>query len=175
MAARIAVSAGHFSDSDGANFDGFFEHSEAVKWRDLILARLGDKGVKVQNGRLGDKIAHINSFRPACAVEIHFNADARRLGKGSETLYAPGSKNGEELAKAVQSAISSVCSPNRGIKEGWYRMEVGGTVDAFLRKTICPAIIVEPFFIHERSRIEASRETVCDLIAEALLGWVNES
>lgn len=170
--ARVAVSAGHFSDSDGANFDGFFEHSEAVKWRDLILAKLGEQGIKVQNGRLTDKIAYVNKFRPDAAIEIHFNADARHLGTGSETLYAPGSERGEALAKAIQAAISSVCSPNRGVKEGWYRMQVGGTVDAFLRKTICPAVIIEPFFIHERSRIEASREIACDLIAEAIQEWL---
>jgi hypothetical protein len=42
-------------------------------------------------------------------------------------------------------------------------------VDAFLRLTKPPATIVEPFFINELARISDLRETVCEVMAEALI------
>jgi hypothetical protein len=89
------------------------------------------------------------------------------------------------VAETVQKAISSFCTPNRGIKEGWYRMDRPGhvdykgdvegdeVVDAFLRDTKPPAIIVEPFFINELTKINALRETICEVMAEALTESAN--
>jgi len=184
---KIAVSAGHYAAAQGAAYQDLTEWAEAKKWQALILQHLGPAGIAVSHTNLSRKIAEINQQALNCAVEIHFNSDGKRAGRGSETLFSPYSRRGQSLADSVQKIISPICTPNRGIKAGWYRMDKPGhvdyagdvegdeVVDAFLQKTKCPAIIVEPFFIHEASKIEANREVVCELIAQALIEWCKGS
>ena len=72
------------------------------------------------------------------------------------TLYYPGSVKGKALASSVNSSVGLVLnSRNRGVKEGWYRMDRPGVedyqgdvdgdenIDYFLAQTTCPAIIFE--------------------------------
>lgn len=179
---KIAVSAGHDPVRRGACFEGVCEHELTVPWQLTLLHYLAEVGRKVPSDLpLARKIAYINSFDDnTIAVEIHFNAGNVKA-KGCETLYAPGSRRGMRTAETVQKAISSFCSPNRGIKEGWYRMDRPGhidykgdvegdeIVDAFLRKTKPPAIIVEPFFIYELTKIETLRDPICEVMASALI------
>jgi N-acetylmuramoyl-L-alanine amidase len=179
---KIAVSAGHDPRRRGACYGKICEHDLTVSWQQSLLKYLDTAGVKVpSNLPLRHKIAWINATPDiTSAVEIHFNAGSIKA-KGCETLYAPNSRRGMRIAENVQKAISSFCAPNRGIKEGWYRMDRPGhvdykgdmegdeIVDAFLRQTRMPAIIVEPFFIHELTRIDELRETVCEVMAEALI------
>lgn len=47
-------------------------------------------------------------------------------------------------------------------------------VDYFLRATNCPAIIVEPYFLHEHPRIIANRDVVCMVIAETIAGRLDQ-
>ncbi len=186
---RIAISAGHDNKRRGACFNNVCEHDLTVPWQHALLTYLGSNGVRVPPDLpLRDKIAWINADRTIdMAVEIHFNSDAAHKGSGCETLYAPRSRKGKALAETVQAAMSSFCAPNRGAKEGWYRMDRPGhvdyagdidgdeTVDAFLGRTRCPAIIVEPFFIHEQARILALREVVCEVMADALQHYTQRS
>jgi N-acetylmuramoyl-L-alanine amidase len=179
---KIAVSAGHDPRKRGACFEGFCEHELAVKWQASVMSYLGEDGIRVPpDVPLMSKIKWINAHPEiTVAIEIHFNAGGFGA-KGCETLYAPNSSRGMRVAETVQKAISSFCAPNRGIKEGWYRMDRPGhsdypgdvegdeIVDAFLRLTKPPAIIVEPFFINELIRINELRETVCEVMAEALI------
>lgn len=179
----IAVSAGHNSGAQGAVFGSVTEWQKAIEWQRLIILGLSQRGMRadtVPSVSLSQKIDHINRSGADLAIEVHFNSDPAHKGTGSETLFCPGSEKGEELATDVQRAISAFCSPNRGAKEGWYRMDVPGhedykgdvdgdeVKDAFLSKTNCTAIIVEPFFIHELDRIDANASAVCDVIAGVL-------
>lgn len=180
---KIAIAAGHDPKRRGACYDGVCEHELAIGWQMAILANLGAHGRAVPpNMALREKIRWINAYPDtSLAVEIHFNAAGTTKATGCETLYMPGSSKGRRAAEIVQNAISSLCAPNRGVKEGWYRMDRPGQVDykgdvegdeivdAFLRQTKAPAIIIEPFFIHELSRIEVMREPVCAVIAGALI------
>jgi N-acetylmuramoyl-L-alanine amidase len=180
---KIAVSAGHDPKRRGACSGDVCEHDLTVPWQLTILSYLGDAGLRVpSDAPLKQKIVWINEHPDiTIAAEIHFNAGGGKKTKGCETLYAPRSVRGKLAAATVQKAMSTFCSPNRGIKEGWYRMDRPGhkdyvgdvegdeVVDAFLRSTKPPAIIIEPFFIHELGRIEAHRETVCEVIAAALV------
>lgn len=153
-----------------------------MKYRDAIAAalkRLNVETVIVPPGTLSMKIGLINSKRCDAALEVHFNSDPGRKGRGSETLYTPGSLHGHQLAVLIQKKLAGLCPPDRGVKEGWYRMDVPGrkdyaedvdgdeAIDAFLARTNCPAVIVEPFFIHELDRIESARAAVCQAIADA--------
>lgn len=166
----ILISAGHHPEKPGACFEGFCEHDEAVRWVGLLCELLGEhKCVKVPTGGLKSKVAFINARAPTVALEVHFNSDPTHAGRGSETLYYPGSEAGRALAERMQSALGALLPPDRGPKEGWYRMNRKFGPDYFLAKTKCTAIIVEPEFIHNMGIIRTNRQKACELIAGVLL------
>jgi len=176
----ILVSAGHHEGAQGASWNGRSEWPQAVMWRNLIMTYLGDLGESVPSGLLRDKVEYINAANAVCAIEIHFNSakiNGEHVGRGCETLYYPGSVSGQVLANYVHAALVKDFTPDRGIKGGWYRMDQPGVVDYdgdvdgdekidyFLRKTNCPAIILEPDFIHRWDLIEHHRAHCCMGIA----------
>lgn len=185
----LLLSAGHYPKEPGACYPmdnrSWCEHEQAVKWMYRIGHYARDYTMVdfVPQVWLGDKVRWINEHNPKAdlAVEIHFNSNAGGRSKGSETLYCPRSMKGGLAARIVQEAISSILPPNRGTKEGWYRMDMPGhvdypgdiegdeKVDYFLKKTDPVALILEPEFIYNRSTIEAVREVACDVIAKALV------
>jgi len=186
---KLALSKGHYPLAKGAsNGEGFNEYDEATKWVDKLVELFAAKQepvLRVPTGPLPSKINFINQEgrgrRIQLAVEIHFNSCASTKVKGCETLYCPGSYRGKLVADSIQRAMASIMPPNRGIKEGWYRMDRPGIedyagdvegdeiIDAFLRKTFCTAIIIEPEFIQNKSVIEANRDICCEVICDAIL------
>ena len=183
----IALSAGHNPVSKGASHDGFNEYDEAIIWvaklGELLALRPGFNYLMVPTGKLTSKINFINKEGRAkqikLALEVHFNY-AGGKGRGSETLYCPGSVKGKAAADTVQKAMASLMPPNRGIKEGWYRQDRPGTVDyvgdvdgdetldAILVRTFCPTIIIEPEFLQHKSAIQVNRDICCELICDAI-------
>jgi len=172
----IFISTGHHPYSKGASCGKFNEFDEAKIWASLIAHMVGKKAMLVPVGVLREKVAFINSFQGSnIAVEIHFNSavdgEGNRVGAGSETLYFPGSNRGEALAQCVQEELCAVFPPDRGAKEGWYRMDKSKGANYFLARTRCPAIIIEPEFIHRRDIILSCRENGCKAITIALNHW----
>ncbi len=182
----FALSAGHHPKAKGAQYNGFNEHDEAVLWVDELAMQLGSDALIVPTGLLREKVAFINSHNCDAAIEVHFNSaiiDGKPVGRGCETLYYPKSSKGKHLAQIIQRSIAPMYFPNRGIKEGWYRMDVPGRVDYhgdvegdekpdyFLAKTKCPAVIIEPDFVHNSGAIRKHRKAACEAIANALKGW----
>lgn len=170
---------------DGAG-NQYTEHAIALAWQQTLGHRLqavGHEVVYISPGSLTVKIAQVNVSQVALALEIHFNSAMQanvHVGEGCETLYSPRSADGKTCATFVQTQLARVMPPDRGVKPGWYRMDVPGQADyagdkegdevgdAFLQKTKCPALIVEPEFIH-RVHIIASRQgAACDAIAQGL-------
>jgi len=185
----ILVSAGHHAAKAGACFEDFCEFDEAARWAKLIVENLGDdKSLLVPFGVLKDKVNFINersSNKNTIAVEIHFNSaviwkddnkdgvkqdeEFHHVGRGSETLYYPNSVKGKAAAEVVQNNLSRIFLPNRGVKEGWYRMQKRFGPDYFLAKTKCTSLIIEPEFIDNKETIIKHRKTGCLAIAESLL------
>ena len=173
----ILVSAGHNPSRKGAHFGNFYEHDEAVLWRDKIIKSLGRYGVSVPTGSLEEKVGFINNNDPTLAIEIHFNAAPggynvnSKKWSGSLTLYNPGSKSGKILATEVQSGLDDIFGKHwHGVMEGWYKMDKeSGVKDYFLNKTSCPAIIVEPEFIHHEDIIINNRDEACAHITYSLM------
>jgi len=168
----IYISAGHHSLKKGASFEEFYEHDEALVWVDLLVCHLKDIAVRVPPGVLKEKVKFINEGKAKIAIEVHFNSaidsNGNRVGKGSETLYYPGSEKGLSLAKAVQLVLARHFPPSRGVKEGWYRMDKRKGPDYFLARTKCPAIIIEPEFVHRKEIIRSKRSNACEDLAHAL-------
>jgi hypothetical protein len=96
-------------------------------------------------------------------------------------LCYPGSAKGMELAHAVQKVLAEDFPPSRGVRAGWYRMDRPGvvdyhgdvegdeTIDYFLKYTNCPAIIIEPDFVHRWDLLEHNRAHACMGMARELI------
>ena len=48
------------------------------------------------------------------------------------------------------------------------------SIDAFLVRTKCTALILEPEFIQNKSVIEANRDICCDVIRDAIVEYVTQ-
>jgi len=181
----IFISVGHHKREQGAEFEGTTEYYLANIWADKLFNILGsEKAVRVPNGVLADKVDFINRHKAAIAIEIHFNSfkiwkdlnangliddgELKAAGRGSETLYYPNSHAGEAAAKLIQQAIGNICPPNRGAKEGWYKMNKANGPDYFLAKTECVSLIIEPEFIDNLEEINRSMDAACLAIAKTL-------
>jgi hypothetical protein len=164
----LFLSAGHSPAAPGAAWRGFVEHAEAREWV-AELSRLLPGAQLVPPGELGAKIRWVNArARPTdLAVEVHFNA-ATPTARGSETLHAPGSGRGALLAVEVQAVLARHFLPNRGIKQGWYQQNPAKGPLAFLAKTRCAALILEPAFIYQADEIRAKRAACCLDLANTL-------
>lgn len=170
----IFISAGHYPSAPGASWERFIEHDEACIWIDLLYQLMPDTCIKVPTGVLRSKTDFINRrcMDNDVAIEVHFNAardsNNNPIGKGCETLYYPGSESGELLAKLCQEALAENYEPDRGIKEGWYRMDPNRGADFFLKKTKCTAVILEPEFVHRSDIIIAKRDAAIESLVCAL-------
>lgn len=184
----IALSAGHYPQAPGACWppenQAWCEHDLAVHWLGQIAVIIRQQ-VKVQiipSGNLIEKVKFINSLT-ACklAIDLHFNSSPSFKARGCETLYCPGSTKGYRAAVTVQNLIAAVFPPDRGAREGWYRMDLPGhvdyagdiegdeKVDYFLAKTIPVALIIEPEFIFNRTTLEKFEHSGCRAVAEGIL------
>lgn len=184
----IYISAGHSEDKQGAEYKGLTEYMLTTQWADHLVKVLGNYAVRVPNGRLKESVMFINNSGDAdIAVEIHFNSfkfwkdldldgevDKDEMfygGVGCETLYYPGSEDGLALAEHIQSKLSRVFPPDRGVKEGWYRLNKKNGVNYFLQKTKCTAVIIEPEFIDNMdvNNLQDKMDVACNAIANALI------
>lgn len=190
---RVFLSVAHYEQKQGASFKDVTEWMESQRWNEVVGGLLTQKGIgilPVPLGKLGDKVKYINDnyLEGDIAIEIHFNGGVRHA-RGSETLYSPGSVKGKELADCLQSGFESkgLFQPNRGSKEGWYKMDrpnfkdyaedVEGDeiIDYFLRKTKIVAAIPEPEFIHNYEEINDDRILGCVVIAEAIANYLQNN
>jgi len=175
----IFISAGHHPAAPGASFERFIEHDEAVIWAEKLNIVLDDISTLVPAETLQKKVDFINSriMNGDIALEIHFNAardkDNNPIGRGCETLYYPGSENGKHIATLCQQALSVCYPPDRGVKEGWYKMDPERGADFFLARTKCPAIIIEPEFVHHSGIILDNREEAINNLANVLREYDN--
>lgn len=174
--ARVFVAAGHHAEAPGAKCGTFNEYDEAILWVPEIVKRL-NSGVAVPDGTLKSKINYINErlTNGDIAVEVHFNScvvDGCHVGDGCVSLHYPSSVKGKALARSCQLAMRKSFQPDRGIKEGWYRGNPDRGVYFFLAKTRCPAVIIEPQFVHHCDEIRQKREQCCADLAEVLNAFV---
>lgn len=190
MTYRVAISAGHYPEKQGAVWDGISEFDEAQIWqreiceslRQWAIAKAVDVVVhETQWGGLRQKVAEINSQSCDLAIEIHFNAGGTARTSGAEILIYPNSAGGMSIARRMMKPLAEAMeTKSRGIKEGWYRMDrphvidfegdVMGdeVIDYFLRETNCPALILEPEFMQQIENIRRLREAGIEAIVNAI-------
>lgn len=188
MSHKVGLSVAHYPKRVGATSCGFSEHYESEVWTLLVKKALEGRGVEVvvaPVGGLTSKVAWLNKQNVDVALEIHFNGSVNPKVSGCETLYYPGSKKGARFASIVHSCYEVFMgNKNRGVKEGWYRMDRPHVVDYpedkegdekpdyFLKKTNCPALILEPDFISQIENITKKRFTASAKIAQGILQFL---
>lgn len=165
----VILSAGHYPAKSGASWEGTREHDVAVQWVDEIadyLTLMGVEVIEIESTGLTEKVRNVNEWcktHDCIAIELHFNSAGPKYVQGNETLYYPGSDEGKSIAEVYNeeffSRVEEYIVKDRGVKEGWYRMDRPGIIDFYgdedgdempdywLRKTACPAIILEPCFM----------------------------
>jgi N-acetylmuramoyl-L-alanine amidase len=177
---KIFFSPGHTCNRPGAIMGDLNEYDIAYGLtRQLASHFAGDKRIQFSyNQPLENKIEWINNRASEfdLVIELHFNAAYREKASGTETWY--WSKKGKIFADIFQTCMLEMGGEDRGIKHGAYWRLIKGKkvwyTLAFLRRTIPPAIILEPLFLtnlEEAAQIrrDAFRETLVEKIIQALL------
>lgn len=143
----VAIAAGHCPPDLGAACQGYFEFKEVVRIAIYVADILHERcicSVMEYYGSLRRKVRDINFLTPDVAVEIHLNAAHDTSAHGCEVLHFKNSPSAVNLAQCIQDEL--VCDVelfDRKIKSDRHLRRYL----YFLRKTRCPAVIVEPLFI----------------------------
>lgn len=160
----IALCLGHARDGDkgASSTTGIYEedfNSEvmAITKKKLTILNIPSVMITHYNGGsygaamtfLGNKLKQLNA---TLALEFHFNS-AGPTANGFEYLHWATSVNSKSLATYLNASHSSRGVPfkNRGVTSIKSEGDRGGQ---FLRKTPCPAVILEPFFGSNKKEVD---------------------
>ena len=168
---RIALSAGHYPAAPGARYNGIIEHYYCMDVLDIcfnMYERDADlyqhyELFRVPTGTLREKVKVVNDASCDAAIELHLNAVSDPSAGGTLTLYS-GTEGSLRLAEAIHGKLLQLGLRNRGIVIGYYRLDPKRPLDYFLRKTVCPAVILEPAFCSNPAEAEMLKENTLSLI-----------
>jgi len=141
---RFGISLGHNPDGGHINKLEYTEAAPVVGYIIKFSMEANLKPYIVGTGDLKKKVKEINKLKLDCCLELHLNAGG---GRGAETLYCPGSTDGLKFANIIHKEIVSIAGKDRGVKPGFFKMDSKNPPDYFLKKTNCPAIILEHYFL----------------------------
>lgn len=177
--AIISVHGGHASYESGRCYGAvgtyLNESVEDRKVKDAVIRILRQKGHTVyddtvdvgssQGNVLAQIVSKVNSHNPDLAVSIHFNSATSPTANGTEVwIYSKASK-ALNVAKTVVNKLASLGFSNRGVKYS--------TRLFFLRKTKCPAMLVEVCFVgSEKDKRIYNVEKSAKAIAEGILASI---
>ena len=146
--AKVFIGVGHGGDDPGAV--GYLVEKEvnlveALACRDFLQAH----GVEVELSRTTDEndpvtaeIEKCNAFEPDLAIDIHNNSGG---GKGFEVYYHYKGGLSQTLAENIEAEVKAIGQISRGCKTR--TNSSGCDYYAFIRETICPAVICEGCFV----------------------------
>ena len=146
--AKVFIGVGHGGDDPGAV--GYLVEKEvnlveALACRDFLQAH----GVEVAMSRTTDEndpvtaeIEKCNAFEPDLSIDIHNNSGG---GKGFEVYYHYKGGLSQTLAENIESEVKAIGQTSRGCKTR--TNSSGRDYYAFIRETICPAVICEGCFV----------------------------
>jgi N-acetylmuramoyl-L-alanine amidase len=147
---HVVIDPGHGGKDGGSKWYGVTEKNLTLDLAKRVNKALEAKGMEVTLTRNADQYLDLldraevaNKRHPGSVfVSLHFNAHRNRSIKGIESFYYPGSSDARVLASYIQSELGRrIRTTNRGVKPG--RLKV-------LRKTKCPAVLIECGFISNR-------------------------
>jgi N-acetylmuramoyl-L-alanine amidase len=141
---KITVNGGHYPglDNGAVGPNGL---QEVVVVGDVMekvaqyLRTVGYDVLEVQESDLGQIVAASNEFGADLFIAVHCDSAENMFAQGTETFCDHYGGADENLAKYIQNQIvKNLGTVNRGIKKADFEV---------LRKTNCPAVLVELAFI----------------------------
>ena len=178
----IYCSVGHDAKRKGAYNEKYDLHEydinvETTQYLAEELIEMGLKVSKVYSDRLSSAIKEINKTAKSTdiAIEMHVNALSNPNVRGCEVMYFKGSKNGNRIAFHVQNAMRAFLGQQD--KKNDARDDL-----SFLERTVCAAIIPEPFFLSNEADVqrfllndrEANLRNISYAIAIGVKDFINE-
>lgn len=150
---KVFIGVGHGGNDPGAVANGFKEKDLNLSVANEVYNVLHRHNVTVQMSRVKDdnesldeKIKECNAFKPDYAIDLHHNAGG---GDGAEAYHHYKGGNGKTLADNILSEIVKIGQNSRGAK---IKKNIWGKdYYAFIRDTVCPAIILECAFIDNKT------------------------
>ena len=153
--AKVFLGVGHGGTDPGAVYGGFKEKDLNLSVASEVYNVLHRHNVTVQMSRVKDdseslteKIKECNAFNPDYAIDIHHNAGG---GDGAEAYHHYKGGKGKTLSDNILSEVVKIGQNSRGSKTKkniW-----GKDYYAFIRDTVCPAIIFEVAFLDNKKDI----------------------
>ena len=153
--AKVFIGVGHGGTDSGAV--GYLVEKEvnlveALACRDFLEAH----GVEVlmsrttdENDPVTDEINECNAFEPDLAIDVHSNSGR---GDGFEAYYYYKGGISKNLAENIEDEVKKIGQNSRGCKTKLGSS--GSDYYAFIRETICPAVICEGFFVDNETDVQ---------------------
>lgn len=168
---RVAIDTGHNPPEDlGAisvehKLCEYIEAHEIVSHANRLLYAQGIELVNFGE-TLKRKVKLVNKARPNIAIEVHLNSSNSEKARGALCMYYP-QKRSRDLARFILQGIKDATLapilgsslPTRGAYIGHYRLDPSKAILYFLRKTKCPAVVVEPLFISNKEDADLLRKS----------------
>ena len=156
---KVFIGVGHGGTDPGAV--GFVVEKEvnlniALACRDFLIQNGVDvkmSRTKDENDPLSEVISECNSFKPDLAVDIHSNAGN---GDGFEAYFHYKGGTSKTLAQNIEQEVIKIGQNSRGCKTKLN--EQGTDYFGFIRQTVCPAVILEGFFVDNATDIQIGDE-----------------
>ena len=152
---RVFIGVGHGGSDSGAV--GYLVEKEvnlveALACKDFLEMH----GVEVlmsrttdENDPITDEINECNAFEPDLAIDVHSNSGR---GDGFEAFYHYKGGLSKDLAENIESEVKKIGQNSRGCRT---RLNSSGKdYYAFIRETICPAVICEGFFVDNETDVK---------------------
>ena len=152
---RVFIGVGHGGSDSGAV--GYLVEKEvnlveALACKDFLKAH----GVEVlmsrttdENDPITDEINECNAFEPDLAIDVHSNSGR---GDGFEAYYYYKGGISKNLAKNIEDEVKKIGQNSRGCKTKLGSS--GRDYYAFIRETVCPAVICEGFFVDNETDVK---------------------
>ena len=152
---RVFIGVGHGGSDSGAV--GYLVEKEvnlveALACKDFLEMH----GVEVlmsraidENDPVTDEINECNAFEPDLAIDVHSNSGR---GDGFEAFYHYKGGLSKDLAENIETEVLKIGQNSRGCKTKLNSS--GKDYYAFIRETICPAVICEGFFVDNETDVQ---------------------
>lgn len=181
---KVAICIGHSraGDKGAINTESVseWEFNNPLAERTAELLREAGYDVRVWNKYSGSGYSgamiwiakQVNEYLADLAVELHFNS-AAPTANGHEFLYWHGSNRSASLASCFHQSFKKFFPQRkaRGAKPVLDKRRGS----AFLRRTNCPAVILEPYFgsnADETIYYSARREELARAYTDAVVVWL---
>ena len=148
---KVFIGVGHGGSDSGAV--GYLVEKDvnltmALACRDFLAAYGVDvrmSRTKDENDTVSQEVRECNAYDPDLAIDVHNNSGG---GDGFEVFHTIYGGTGKVLAQNIEKQVKAIGQNSRGVKT---RKGSRGDYYAFIRDTVCPAVICEGVFVDTKA------------------------